>query len=146
MHSYKKIFRSVLLSVFHIGLFFNIILKLSTLSRFFFFIRKFVDKVAEFKKKKDAADAARRHSAATTMQALARGVLGRKVFKKNLPNLKRALKQRNFCVECEANIAQKRCRQCKDRFCNGCYEKCHAKGTRSVYISLIENVAIKIID
>lgn len=67
---------------------------------------------------------------AITIQALVRGVIGRLRHKKNLPNLKRAYRARQVCVECETQIAVKRCRQCKDRYCQSCYDKVHAKGNR----------------
>ena len=57
-----------------------------------------------------------------------RGVIARKKFKKNLPTLKKQQKMRMFCVQCEQQIARKRCRQCRDRFCNDCYDLIHQKG------------------
>lgn len=72
-----------------------------------------------------------RHAlAASIIQALVRGVLGRKKHKQNLPNLRKALKQRLYCVECEAKLGTRRCRQCKDRYCNDCYDRVHSKGNR----------------
>jgi hypothetical protein len=62
-----------------------------------------------------------------------RGVVGRARFKKNLPQLRRAQKIRSFCCECEAVRAVRRCRQCKDKYCQACYEKIHAKGTRRTH-------------
>ena len=37
---------------------------------------------------------------------------------------------RSFCVECEKKVANRRCRQCKDRFCDICYVTFHKKGHR----------------
>jgi hypothetical protein len=69
------------------------------------------------------------HDAAAKIQALARGVIGRKRFKKNLPALKKALKMKSYCVECEAKVATRRCRSCKDKYCADCYDIIHQKGT-----------------
>ena len=68
--------------------------------------------------------------AATTVQAFLRGVMGRFVHKANLPFLIQDLTIRKYCVECEAHVATKRCIQCKDRYCESCYEKVHQKGYR----------------
>ncbi|RYG66809.1 hypothetical protein EON64_08895 [archaeon] len=62
-----------------------------------------------------------------------RGVLGRRAFKKMLPSLKQARRMRSLCVECEAKPALRRCRQCKDQYCEDCYEALHAKGKRRVH-------------
>ena len=67
---------------------------------------------------------------ATKIQALMRGILSRKLFKKQLPLLKKELRMRSFCVECEKKVANRRCRQCKDRFCEICYITFHKKGHR----------------
>jgi len=66
--------------------------------------------------------------AASKIQALARGVISRVNFLKELPQLKRARQFRGFCVECESKVARRRCRDCKDNFCEACYEKMHKKG------------------
>ena len=44
--------------------------------------------------------------------------------------MKKALRSRQICVECETQIAIRRCRNCKDRYCVNCYDKLHAKGNR----------------
>ena len=67
---------------------------------------------------------------ATKIQALIRGILSRKIYKKQLPLLKKELRMRSFCVECETKVANRRCRQCKDRFCDICYVTFHKKGHR----------------
>lgn len=75
-------------------------------------------------------------NAARQIQALTRGVQGRVKFKKNLPQLRRAQKVRSYCCECEAVIAVRRCRQCKDKYCATCYEKIHAKGESLLHLLL----------
>lgn len=92
--------------------------------------RAFLKKVAKSREDKQRSQLKRCADAAITIQKLARGVLSRAEFKKNLATLKQSLRQRQFCIECENNVAQKRCRQCKDRFCNNCYKRIHAKGAR----------------
>ena len=82
----------------------------------------------------------KKDEAAAKIQALLRGVLNRKRHKKNLPTLKKALKMRAYCVECEAKIATRRCRQCKDRFCTECYMLLHQKGKRKDHS--FENIKI----
>ena len=72
----------------------------------------------------------RTYIAASRIQALVRGVISRKYFLKDLPQLKRARQVRGFCVECESKVARRRCRDCKDNFCESCYEKMHKKGYR----------------
>ena len=68
--------------------------------------------------------------AATTIQALVRGALGRIRHKKHIHILKREQQVRRFCVECESKVATKRCIQCKDRYCESCYSIIHKKGYR----------------
>lgn len=70
------------------------------------------------------------HVMSTRLQALVRGVIGRIRHKKNLQYLKRELQVRKYCVECESKMATKRCVQCKDRYCEECYDRIHAKGFR----------------
>ncbi len=68
--------------------------------------------------------------AATRIQALARGIQRRKTLKPQLPALRAEKQKRSFCVECEANVAVKRCRNCKDRYCDACFLLIHRKGAR----------------
>lgn len=84
----------------------------------------------EFKKKEQEEKRIKRDNAAAMIQKLIRGVLARKLFKKNLPNLRKAQKMKILCSQCEKQIALRRCRQCRDRFCNECYDLIHAKGNR----------------
>lgn len=88
--------------------------------------KRVVDLEAEAKK----SVAQKRKEAATKIQALARGVASRLRFKKVLPALAKERQMRSFCVECEASVATRRCRQCKDRYCDMCYSKIHKKGAR----------------
>jgi hypothetical protein len=67
---------------------------------------------------------------AQRVQALIRGVMGRIHHRQNLHYLKRELQVRKYCVECESKVATKRCVQCKDRYCDECYERIHKKGYR----------------
>ena len=88
--------------------------------------RREAEVAAEAKK----SEAQRRAAAATKIQAMTRGVQSRLRFKKALPALTKERTIRSFCVECEVNVATKRCRQCKDRYCDVCYTKMHRKGAR----------------
>ena len=97
-------------------------------SRFVFSHREFIKKVEQYKAQREKELLDIKRHAARRMQALIRGVLGRMKFKKNLPALKRAQKVRGICCECEANVAVRRCRQCKDKYCASCYDRIHAKG------------------
>lgn len=83
-------------------------------------------------KKQEAVEKAERvqFEMATRMQALVRGVMGRIGHNKNLHDLKRQLQVRKYCVECESKVATKRCVQCKDRYCEECFERIHKKGYR----------------
>lgn len=90
--------------------------------------REFIKKVEQYKAQREKELLDIKRHAARRMQALIRGVLGRMKFKKNLPALKRAQKVRGICCECETNVAVRRCRQCKDKYCASCYERIHAKG------------------
>ena len=69
------------------------------------------------------------NDSAAKIQGMVRGVLYRKRHIQLLPALKRAKQVRGFCVECENKVARRRCRQCRDNFCEACYEKLHKKGT-----------------
>jgi len=91
---------------------------------------EFIKKVEQYKAQREKELLDIKRHAARRMQALIRGVLGRMKFKKNLPALKRAQKVRGICCECESNVAVRRCRQCKDKYCASCYDRIHAKGTR----------------
>lgn len=93
-----------------------------------FYNSEFAKKVQEYKELQIQLEKQKRHDAAAKIQALARGVSSRKRFKKNLPALKKALKMKSYCVECEAKVATRRCRQCKDRYCADCYDLLHQKG------------------
>ena len=68
--------------------------------------------------------------AASCIQALARGVAARKLYKRILPVLRQQQRARQFCVECEAKVATKRCRICKDNYCDACFLIVHKRGTR----------------
>lgn len=70
------------------------------------------------------------HDAAATIQAMARGVAGRERFKAMEPELRRQLKARAFCVECEVSVAVRRCVECRDAYCVACFENLHRKGKR----------------
>jgi hypothetical protein len=94
-------------------------------------------KIARRTKKERAADRLReaelkeeklRYAGATKMQALARGMKAREKFMKEVAQLRKEKQSRNFCVECESQVATKRCRQCKDRFCDSCYDTLHRTG------------------
>jgi hypothetical protein len=91
--------------------------------------RKVVDQEMDAKKQ----EAQRRRLSATKIQALTRGVQSRVRFKKAMPGLIKERTARSFCVECEQNVATKRCRQCKDRYCDSCYSKMHRKGARRAH-------------
>ena len=86
-------------------------------------------KVAEKDKQAQLA-VQRRVVAATTIQALVRGVQGRVKYFKTLPALKKAKAARGFCVECESKVARRRCKECRDNFCETCFDKMHKKGRR----------------
>jgi hypothetical protein len=94
---------------------------------------EFVKRVAEHRVKKNIEIKNAKQTAAIRIQALIRGVLDRKRFKKMLPALRKAIKTRMYCVECEAKMASRRCRQCKDRYCSDCYDKLHLKGHRKAH-------------
>ncbi len=87
-------------------------------------------KVEENKFEKEKQDKALRAKAATQIQSLARGVRRRELLKPLIPGLRAEKQKRSFCVECESNVAVKRCRTCKDRYCDACYLMIHRKGHR----------------
>ena len=64
----------------------------------------------------------------TRIQALVRGVAGRKRFKKLVPALKRLKLIQSLCCECERVPAVRLCRNCKDQFCVDCFNRLHKKG------------------
>jgi hypothetical protein len=68
--------------------------------------------------------------AASKIQCLVRGVLGRRSHTAFLPYLQNAALRRIFCIECEKKISTRRCLDCKDRYCDKCYDKVHKKGFR----------------
>jgi hypothetical protein len=86
------------------------------------------------KKKLTAAEEAelaiknKRDNAATRIQAMARGVASRVQFRQQLPYLRKSKQMRGFCVECETKVATKRCRVCKDNYCDVCFTLVHKKG------------------
>lgn len=87
-------------------------------------------KEEEVKRQKDKDEAAAKAKAATQIQALIRGCQSRVKFRERAATLRAERKKRSFCVECEANVATKKCRQCKDRYCDTCFLTIHKKGTR----------------
>eukprot|EP01033_Poteriospumella_lacustris_P002854 gene2853-2078_t len=90
----------------------------------------FRQKVEEYKRFHAQEQANVQQKAAAKIQALLRGVLARKQFKKNLPALKRARRALAMCIECETKPATRRCRSCRDKYCADCFELIHAKGHR----------------
>ncbi len=70
---------------------------------------------------------------AAKIQALMRGVLGRKKHKKRLPALRKERQLRSLCVDCESRAATLKCIQCKDRFCKTCYDNLHRTGYRKTH-------------
>jgi hypothetical protein len=105
---------------------------------FFTFYSEFVKKVELYKTQREQKLLDVKMDAAKHVQSLVRGVLGRIKFRKNLPALKRAQKARSICCECEAVIAVRRCRQCKDKYCASCYDRIHSKGeyVRCIFLHL----------
>jgi hypothetical protein len=84
----------------------------------------------------EAAQKLLQHKAkmASVIQALARGVIGRRKFKEMKPELKKRVAARNFCVECEIEVATKKCRVCKEQYCDACFTAIHRKGRRQGHI------------
>lgn len=86
-------------------------------------------------------DRLKKYKAASKIQARIRGIISRKLFKKSIPNLKKQQQVRRFCIECEVKVATKRCIQCKDRYCDICYNTLHRKGNRRAHtFDLIGNI------
>jgi len=73
------------------------------------------------------------NSSAIKIQALVRGVHYRGAHRRLLPSLKAAKTARSYCTECDNRTAKRRCRQCKDNFCQACYEKIHKNGARRLH-------------
>lgn len=65
-----------------------------------------------------------------TIQAFARGIRGRRKFHEQLPELKKQLRARSFCIECEIAPATRKCRVCREQFCDVCFANVHRKGNR----------------
>lgn len=64
------------------------------------------------------------------LQGWARGVRGRRKFQEMLPELRKQFRARAFCVECELAPATRKCRVCREQFCDVCFQNLHKKGTR----------------
>ena len=92
--------------------------------------KDFVKKEEEVKREKEKLNAVARAGAATQIQAMVRGEQSRVKFREKAPALRAERKKRSFCVECEANVATKKCRQCNDRYCDTCFTPIHKKGSR----------------
>ena len=86
------------------------------------------ERAADRKREAELKEEQMRFIGATKMQALVRGLKAREKFEANVVQLRKERQSRNFCVECESQVATKRCRQCKDRFCDSCYEILHRTG------------------
>ena len=78
----------------------------------------------------ESREESKRIGAATSIQAMIRGAQGRKALLEVLPLLHVQKQMRKYCVECESRMATKRCVQCKDRYCDSCYDIMHKKGYR----------------
>ena len=80
----------------------------------------------------DLKEKARKHkdTMASVIQAVVRGLAARRMHLKRLPFLRKEQQLRKFCVECEVKVALRRCVQCKDRYCDDCYQNIHKKGYR----------------
>jgi hypothetical protein len=98
--------------------------------------KQFLKKSAEYVKEIEAREKKRLDDAATKIQALMRGVFGRRKYKKMLPQLRKEAQQRSFCVECEETPATRRCVDCKDRYCEPCFRRIHTKGEGDMECSL----------
>ena len=77
------------------------------------------------KKEQDVKD-----KAAAVLQGWARGMKGRRKFQELLPELRKMFRARAFCVECELAPATRKCRVCREQFCDVCFQNLHKKGTR----------------
>ena len=76
------------------------------------------------------AEEEKRRKAVAILQGLARGIKGRRKFQEMLPDLRKQLRARSFCVECELAPATRKCRVCREQFCDVCFQNLHKKGTR----------------
>ena len=72
----------------------------------------------------------RKLHAVSVLQGWARGVKGRKKYQEMLPELQKALRARSFCIECELAPATRKCRVCREQFCDVCFQNVHKKGKR----------------
>lgn len=87
------------------------------------------------------AERMRKFRQVARVQALVRGAIARIAHKKHLPYLKKQQQVRRFCIECESKVASKRCHQCKDRYCDSCFNTIHRKGNRRGHtFDTIDNV------
>ncbi len=107
--------------------------------------KEFAKKIEAHKIEQENKRKALRNVSATKIQAMVRGKLIRIHHKKNLPQLKKARKQRCFCVQCDIQLATKRCRQCKDKFCESCYDFIHQKGNKSLIQKPIIDLTLMLI-
>ena len=93
--------------------------------------KQFTKKGEDVKAEKLAKDREIKAKSAIRIQAMVRGVLGREAYREKAPQLRIERKKRgSFCVECEDNVATKKCRQCEDRYCDTCFINIHRKGRR----------------
>lgn len=68
--------------------------------------------------------------AVSVLQGWVRGIVGRRKFQEMLPELRKQFRARAFCVECELAPATRKCRVCREQFCDVCFQNLHRKGTR----------------
>lgn len=92
--------------------------------------QQFSKKGEDVKMQKITEERERKANSATRIQAMVRGVQSREAFHQRAPQLRVDRKKRSFCVECEDNVATKKCRQCEDRYCDACFINIHKKGRR----------------
>ncbi len=95
--------------------------------------KEFIAKVRTYKQEQQKQDDLLFNRASTVIQARVRGILHRRKCKKLFPVLRVARKMRSLCVECERQVALRRCRECKDQFCVECYGMLHQKGKRQAH-------------
>ncbi len=94
---------------------------------------KIAERIEQLKAEQEIKQKDFRDKMATRIQALARGKKGRARFNRLAPTLRREIAMREICVECEAKKATRKCRQCRDRYCEICYIKIHKKGFRKTH-------------
>lgn len=104
--------------------------RIQTISREVVAKTKVVKKMEDIKAEEERKRKEYINKCVTRVQALTRGVLGRRRYYKMLPGLRRALTIRRLCSECERLEATKKCRNCRDQFCTACFTKIHKKGHR----------------